>query len=219
MTAFKPYADLPATRALQVLADVAVLAWVVLCSWLGVRVHDVVLALAEPGRRLAGAGTGFRDTMGSAGRLVDDLPLLDDRVAEPFRTAAGAGTEIAGAGRDLVTAVERLALVLGWTTALLPVLVVGGTWLALRLRFALRAGAAQRFVDADADLDLFALRSLVTQPMRRLAAISDDPAGAWRRGEAETIRRLAVLELRDCGLRPPPGTPSAADDGGAQVSG
>ncbi|HYN29296.1 MAG TPA: hypothetical protein VES95_05430 [Dermatophilaceae bacterium] len=206
MLALKPYADLPARRARQVLSDGAVLAWVALWSWLGVRVHDVTLGLAEPGRRLQVAGTGFRDTMSSAGAAVDDLPLLQDRVAEPFRTASGAGTDIAGAGEDLVRAVERLALALGWLTALLPIVLVGGAWLVVRVRFAVRAGAAQRFVDGAPDLDLFALRSLSNQPMPRLAAISDDPAGAWRRGEPDTIRRLAVLELRDCGLRPPPGT-------------
>jgi hypothetical protein len=41
--------------------------------------------------------------------------------------------------------------------------------------------------------------------MHRLAAVSDDPAGAWRRRDADVVRRLAVLELRDAGLRPPAG--------------
>ena len=53
------------------------------------------------------------------------------------------------------------------------------------------------------DLDLFALRALARQPMHRLAKISDDPAGAWRRGDPEVVRRLAVLELREVGLKPP----------------
>lgn len=44
---------------------------------------------------------------------------------------------------------------------------------------------------------------MATQPMPRLAAVSDDPAGAWRRGDDEIIRALALLELREVGLRPP----------------
>ena len=40
-------------------------------------------------------------------------------------------------------------------------------------------------------------------PLTALARISDDPAGAWRRGEPEVIRSLATLELHDEGLRPP----------------
>ena len=79
-------------------------------------------------------------------------------------------------------------------------------WAVLRGRFIRRATAAQRFIDEAADLDLFALRAMARQPMSRLARVCDDPAGAWRRSDQEMIRALAVLELRDSGLRPPPAT-------------
>ena len=85
-----------------------------------------------------------------------------------------------------------------------PILIVGATWFVLRLRFVRRASAAQQFIDAAPDLDLFALRAMANQPMPRLAKISDDPAGAWRRGELDVIHALALLELKDSGLRPPP---------------
>jgi len=199
----KLYADLPGRRLLQILADVGLLAWVVLWAWVGRRVHDVAMALAEPGRRLQGAGAGFREKLNAAGDGVDDLPLLDDRVAGPFRSAAGAGTDIEQAGTDLVSAVERFALLLGWTTALVPILVVALWWTLARGQFVRRASAAQRFIDADDDLDLFALRAMANQPMAALAKVSSDPSGAWRRGDRETIRALALLELRDSGLRPP----------------
>ncbi|MFW5469646.1 hypothetical protein ACOCJ4_06320 [Knoellia sp. CPCC 206435] len=199
----KLYADLPGRRLVQILADVSLLAWVALWAWVGGRVHDVTMALAEPGRRLESAGSGFRETMTGAGDGVDDLPILEDRVAGPFRSAAGAGTDIEQAGADLVGAVERLAVLLGWTTALVPILVVGIWWAVARGRFVRRASAAQRFIDADDDLDLFALRAMANQPMAALARVSSDPSGAWRRGDRETIRALALLELRDSGLAPP----------------
>ena len=107
-----------------------------------------------------------------------------------------------------VTAVERVSLLLAVTTALVPILIVGAIWFVLRWRFVRRASAAQRFIDAAPDLDLFALRAMANQPMPRLARISDDPAGAWRRGEPDVIHALALLELKDSGLRPPP--PGAA---------
>ena len=200
----KLYSDLPVRRTRQVIADVCAMVWVIAWVWIGTKVHGATMALAAPGRRLEDAGTGFTSVMTDAGNSVDNLPLLDDRIAGPFRSAAGAGTDIADAGRDLVTAVERMALVLGLTTAAVPILIVGGVWLALRVRFTRRATAAQRFVDAEPDLDLFALRAMATQPFQRLAAISEDPAGAWRRGDRDVVRALAVLELRECGLRPPP---------------
>jgi hypothetical protein len=199
----KLYADLPGRRTAQILADLGMLGWVCLWAWVGRLVYDTTMALAEPGRRLQSAGSGFRDQMAQAGNAVRDVPLLGDSIATPFRQAGGAGTTIARAGSDLVDAVTSLATILGWVTALVPILIVGLVWGWSRTRFVRRATAAQRFIDSAADLDLFALRAMARQPMRRLAAVSDDPSGAWRRGEEATIRSLALLELRDSGLRPP----------------
>jgi hypothetical protein len=199
----KLYADLPGRRTVQILADLGVLAWVCLWAWVGRLVHDATMELAAPGRQLQSAGSGFREKMTSAGDSVRDLPLVGDKVSTPFRQASGTGTTIEKAGTDLVDAVTRLANVLGWVTALVPILIVGLVWLALRGRFVRRASAAQRFIDNAADLDLFALRAMAGQPMRKLAAISADPTGAWRRGDEEVIRSLALLELKDTGLRPP----------------
>ncbi|NHA68470.1 hypothetical protein [Phycicoccus flavus] len=199
----KAYSDLKGRRVVQLVSDVGVVVWVYLWVRIALRVHETTLALAEPGRRLEEAGNGFRGRMDQAGDQVDGLPLLDDRVAAPFRSAAGIGTDFAAAGHDLVVAVERFALVLALTTALAPILLVVGTWLLLRLRFVRRATAARRFVNAAPDLDLFALRAMANQPMPRLARISDDPAGAWRRGDLQVIRALAVLELKESGLKPP----------------
>ena len=61
----------------------------------------------------------------------------------------------------------------------------------------------QRFLDEGADLDLFALRAMAHQPLHVLARVDPDPAGAWRRGEPDVVDRLARLELRSAGLRPP----------------
>ena len=89
------------------------------------------------------------------------------------------------------------------TTALVPILIVGAIWFVLRWRFVRRASAAQRFIDAAPDLDLFALRAMANQPMHKLAKISDDPVTAWRDGDATVIGQLATLELRSTGLRGP----------------
>jgi hypothetical protein len=199
----KLYADLPGRRTLQILADLGLVAWVCLWAWVGRVVHDATMQLAAPGRQLEDAGSGFRKEMTGAGDAVRDLPLVGDQVAAPFRKAGAAGTTIQQAGTDLVDAVTRLANVLGWVTALVPIIIVALVWLFVRGRFVRRATAAQRFIDEAADLDLFALRAMARQPMRKLAAISPDPTGAWRRGEASTIRALALLELRDSGLHPP----------------
>jgi hypothetical protein len=201
----KLYADLPGRRTAQILADLGVVAWVCVWAWAGRMVHDSTMGLAAPGRQLQDAGSGFRHQMTTAGNSVRDVPLVGDRIATPFQQASGAGTTIEQAGTSLVDAVTQLATLLGWVTALVPILLVALVWLFLRGRFVRRATAAQRFIDSAADLDLFALRAMATQPMRKLAGISDDPTGAWRRGDEVTIRSLALLELRDSGLHPPAG--------------
>jgi hypothetical protein len=209
----KLYADLPVRRTSQIVADVLVFAWVALWAWLGRAVHDATQQLAGPGRTLQSAGSGFRDQMGDAGRAVSDVPLVGERLSEPFARAGSAGTTIEQAGTDLVNAVDHLALLLGWVTALVPITIVVLIWGLLRLRFTRRATAAQRFIDSSADLDLFALRAMATQPMHRLARISDDPTGAWRARDPQVVHALALLELRDSGLRPPALSPRAAGSG------
>lgn len=199
----KLYADLPGRRAAQIASDIFVVLWAVLWIWISRVVHDVAILLAKPGEILANAGAGFRGRMNQAGDAVGNLPLLDDRIASPFRNVAGIGTSIEDAGRQFIDAVTTFALVLQLVTALVPILSVTLIWLLLRGRFVLAARAAQRFIDEDADLDVFALRAITRQPMHRLAKISPDPAGAWRRGDIAVIRDLALLELRDNGLRPP----------------
>ena len=76
-------------------------------------------------------------------------------------------------------------------------------WLPRRIRFYRLAKAAQHFLDEGADLDLFALRAMATQPMHVLAGISRDPVAAWRAGDRSVIDRLAEVELRRSGLRMP----------------
>lgn len=198
------YAAAPLHRARQVAADVLVLVAVYAAIRAGQAVHTAVLRLAEPGRQLESAGRDIGTSLHDAAAQVGGLPLVGDGVRVPLDRAASATATLVRAGQEQQVAVGQLAVLLGVLIAVIPVLLVLLVWLPARVRFARRAGAAQRFIDADADLDLFALRAMAGQPMHLLARISDDPAGAWRRGDPDVVRRLAVLELRSVGLRPPP---------------
>ena len=199
----KLYADSPLRRTRQLTADLLFVLWVVAWVWIGSAVHDGTMALAEPGRQTAESATSMASGLSDAGAELDDVPLIEDGIATPFEEAAGASERLADAGRSSVSAVEDLALWLGLSIALIPVLVVAAVHLPRRWRFAREAGAGARFVDAREDLDLFALRALAHQPMHVLGRISDDPAGDWRRGDRDVVRALAAIELRDVGLRVP----------------
>lgn len=199
------YAQTPGRRARQLVADLLVLGWVVLWVRAGLWVHEVVGRLAAPGRTLEDAGSSLSESLNSAGDTVARVPLVGDDARAPFSAAGGAADSIARAGVEVQDGAHQLALLLGLTVAAVPVLLVVTLWLVSRIRFVSRARAAARILDSAADLNLFALRALATQPVRALARVSDDPADAWRRRDPEVVRALASLELGSLGLRAPAG--------------
>jgi hypothetical protein len=196
-------ADAPVRRSLQISGDVLLAIWVYLWVQTALVVRDATLSLAEPGEQISAAGGGLAEQLRDAGRTVGDVPLVGDEVRAPFDGAGGAADRIAAAGDAQVEAVQTLAFWLGLAVGAIPVLIALAVYLPLRWRFIREATAGSRFVDSTDDLDLFALRAMARQPLHRLARISDDPAGAWRRGEPEVVRDLAALELRDSGLAVP----------------
>ena len=199
----KIYADAPVRRSLQISGDVLLAIWVYLWVQTALVVRDATLSLAGPGEQISAAGGGLAEQLRDAGRTVGDVPLVGDEVRAPFDGAGGAADRIAAAGDAQVEAVQTLAFWLGLAVGAIPVLIALAVYLPLRWRFIREATAGSRFVDSTDDLDLFALRAMARQPLHRLARISDDPAGAWRRGEPEVVRDLAALELRDSGLAVP----------------
>lgn len=204
----KLYADAPVRRSLQLAGDLLLVVWVYAWVRTALSLREATLALGRPGREISEAGTGLAGQLRDAGRSVGDLPLVGDEVRRPFDGAGAAADRIASAGDAQVDAVEALAFWLGLAVGAIPVLIALAVYLPLRWRFVREATAGRRFVDGAEDLDLFALRAMSRQPLHRLARISDDPAGAWRRGDPDVVRRLAALELRDSGLSAPKATGS-----------
>lgn len=199
----KLYADAPVRRTRQIVADVLFLLWLVAWVWIGHVVHDGTDRLAGVGRQTDSSASQLASGLTSAGDSLRGLPVVGGGVAAPFDQMSSASDALAQAGRDQETAVHRLAWVLGVSIAVIPILTLGVFVVPARYRFVREATAGARFIDANEDLDLFALRALARQPMYVLAKVSDDPAGAWRARDPEVVGALARLELRDCGLKVP----------------
>jgi hypothetical protein len=197
------YADLPARRTRQILGDLWLVGWSLLWIWAAFRLHDLVMNLATPGLALADGATSLSQSISSAGQSVSQVPMVGESLAAPFNGMSDAAESIASAGQSTADAVSVLARFLAISLAVLGIASFAMFWVPIRIAFIRRATAARRFVDANEDLDLFALRAMARQPLTALAAITDDPAGAWRRGDRAVIDRLAALELRTEGLRPP----------------
>ena len=199
----KLYADAPARRTRQLATDTALVVWVVGWVLLARVVHDATMLLAVPGEQIRDAGSGLASRLRDAGSAVSDTPLVGDRLRSPFDGAGSAADRLSSAGTSQVDAVGTLAFWLALAVGAIPVLLALAFYLPGRWRFAREATAGQRYVDAAADLDLFALRAMTQQPLHRLAQVSEDPVAAWRRDDREVISALAALELRDVGLTPP----------------
>jgi hypothetical protein len=185
-------------------------------------VHRAVLVLAVPGRAVESLGGSVANTMASAARAAEDVPLVGDRLAAPFDRLADAGGSLGGAGRAAQDAVGTLATVLAVVLVALPVGWLLLRWLPWRLAWVREARAAARLLAGAPDLDLLAARALATAPLPRLAALPPGTGAGWRAGDPAAVRALAALELGRLGLRLPPdgavsgalpGRPSVGVDG------
>jgi hypothetical protein len=197
----KLYADRAPVALRQFLTDALVVVWVYAWIRLGMALFDLIQKLAAPGRKLEGAGNDLASNLNSAGDKINGVPGVPDSVAAPFKNAATAATSLANAGREQQDIVNNLAWVLSVVVVVIPLLLVVGIWLPLRIRWVRRAGSAARLRAVTAGRDLLALRALATQPLKRLVKIDPEIAALWRRGDPEAVEALARLELRALGLR------------------
>jgi hypothetical protein len=143
--------------------------------------------------------------MSAAASAARDVPLVGDQLSGPFRSLAGTGNSVRGAGQSAQDAVGTLAAVLAVVLVVLPVGWLLLRWLPWRLGWIREAGAARRLLTGSADLELLAARAMATAPLPRLAALPAGTGAAWRSGEPGAVRALAALELGRLGLRLPDG--------------
>ena len=187
----------------QLVGDVFVLGWIAIWAVLGSLVDQAINVLTGPARETARTATRLAGNLTDAADQAGRVPALGDQLRHPFDAAAQSLSGIVTSANNQVASIQTLATLMGWLVFVIPVSVVLAFWVPRRIRFARRARAAQRFLDAQADLDLFALRAMANQPMHVLAGISEDPVGAWRRGDRAVVNALAEVELRRSGLRMP----------------
>lgn len=206
------YPERPDKRLTHVLADLGMLAWVVLWVLVARAVHGAVLALAEPGEAVESLGSSVADSMGSAAEVAEDVPVVGDELSAPFDALGSAGESVSGAGQSAQDAVGTLAF---WLAVVLVVLPVGWLllrWLPWRLAWAREATAVSRLLGSrDADLEFLAARAVATAPLPRLAALPPGTGAAWRAGDPAATRLLAAMEAGRLGLGLP--VPDGAGSG------
>ena len=163
----------------------------------------MVEVLAVPARETARTASRLVTNLKDAAEQASRVPGVGDDLRQPFDAASVTLGNVITSANQQVASIELLAVIAGWLTFLIPVAVVVASWLPRRIRFYRQAKASQQFLDSSADLDLFALRAMASQPLYVLAGVSDDPVRAWRDGDRQVIDQLAEIELRRNGLRFP----------------
>jgi hypothetical protein len=197
------YSTRPGRLAGQIFGDLFVLVWTVVWAGIGIFVNQVIGVLAIPARETARTASKLMDNMRDAAEQAARVPGVGEDLRRPFDAASVSLTNLIASANEQVASIERLALIGGWVVFAIPVAMVVALWLPRRVRFYRQAKASQAFLDSSADLDLFALRAMASQPLYVLAAVSDDPVKAWRTGDRHVIDELAAIELRRNGLRMP----------------
>ncbi|WP_030964800.1 hypothetical protein [Streptomyces sp. NRRL S-378] len=198
------YAQTPARRNRQILADLIAVLLIAAAVRFALAVHDAIMLLAEPGRRVESSGDSLAAALDDAGETASRVPLAGDLLQTPFRSAADAGSDLADAGQALQDTVGQVAFLAALGLIVVPVAFVLLLWLPLRLRWIRRSATIRHLLDAPGGADLLALRAL-TGPPGDLAAIPAPPGGladAWRRGDPQAISALSEITLRRAGLRP-----------------
>jgi hypothetical protein len=198
---YLPYAGTPGRLVVQLASDIAVVAWTTLWVLIGIAVHAAVSAIGDVGRGVENGANGVARNLDSAGSGVHRVPLVGDVLSKPLTASGQAAHDIAAAGHNLHTTATWLAVLLALAVAAPSILAIAVPWLFVRLRFFLRKRTAIALAATPAGEQLLALRALANRPLRRLATVHADPAGAWRREDATVMRGLAALELRSVGVR------------------
>ncbi len=205
---FLPYSTRPVRLLGQLFSDFAVVVWTAVWVLVGLAVYDAIDTIAEAGRQVESGANGVAGNLASAGHGASHIPMVGDTVAKPLNEASQAALDIAGAGHNLDTTASWLAVLLAMAVVALPILVAVAPWLFLRIRFFRRKWVVTGLALTPAGQQLLALRALANRPPRKLAAVSMDPVGAWRREDPITIHALAALELRAAGITLRPSQPA-----------
>jgi hypothetical protein len=196
----KVYAERPWRLTRQIVADLVLAGWSLFWIWAAIWLYHFVQQLAVPGQKLENSGDRLADNLTDAQHRAEAVPLIGRGVAAPFGSAADAARGIADAGRTQQEVVNNLATVLGWFTALAPVLLALALWFPFRAMWIRAATAAARVRTQPGGSELLALRALANAPLRRIMDIDEDVVSGWRTGQPSCVDALARLELRRLGL-------------------
>lgn len=203
LRAMRIYPEVMRRRIPAVLLDLLAVLLILCFAKLGLAVNDAVDDVAGLGRGVQAAGGSVQTGFDKAGEAVSGVPLVGGGISDAFSGVGDAtGGNAVELGRDGEQAVEHLASLLGWTTFLVPTLLLLIAVVPRRVRQIRRLNAAGRILRAGTEEErrLLAMRAAFSLPYGTLIAHTSDPIGDLAAGDYDTL--LAAL-YEDSGLEPP----------------
>lgn len=208
------YPEVMRRRIPAVLLDLLVILLIFGFAKLGLAVNDAVDDVAGLGRGVQAAGGSVQSGFEQAGDAVSGVPLVGGDISDAFSGVGDAtGGNAVELGREGEQAVEHLASLLGWTTFLVPTLLLLIAVGPRRVRQIRRLNAAGRILDAETEEErrLLAMRAAFSLPYGTLLMHTRDPIGDLASGEYGGL--LAAL-YEDSGLLPGGKSASSGPDEG-----
>jgi len=195
------YSEVPRQRARQIASDVVVVLLIAFFAWVGTVVHDTVASLSVLASGVKEAGLTIEGGFTSVADAVGDVPLVGEAIGNAIAGAGdGTGGNLAELGQSGEDAINQLATILGWTTALLPILVLLAVAVPRRVRRVRHMSVARSVLGGLDDAErrrYLAMRAAFGLPYDELLHFTRDPIGDLVAGRHDA---LVAAALADVGL-------------------
>jgi hypothetical protein len=196
------YPHVPHRFANRLVADVLVVAAIVLFALLGLKVRDTVNRLVVVPQGLRESGTAVQSGFHDAAGAVGHVPIVGGDLSDALEGAGeGSGGRVESLGQEGVDRTHRLADLLGLIVFGLPAAAILAWYLPPRLALMRRLTAASQVLDDQTSPErrrLIAMRAAFALPYDALLRHTSDPLGDLA---AERYDGLIAAVLEDSGLR------------------
>jgi len=201
----KLWSEIRRARAMEIIADAAMLIWVGSWTTLSWRLYNFLAGFARAGRSIREGGASLNTAGDQIGEALGRAPVIGHRMAELVRLAfSSASARFVEFGGTL----ERVILIIAALLSLVVLAIALNLWfqryLPWRVERLRTIGAAHRAIRlavkaGESEIErLLASRALHRLSYRELLAHTPDPFGDWASGRYD---RLARAELASAGLR------------------
>jgi len=172
--------------------DLTLIAWVLVCAFLGLKAGQGIASLSGVGDDVRAVGHAVHDAGDAIGSI--DVPLVGGTIKDAGRSVSQAGADVERRGREGHQKIIRTAWLIGLAIALLPTLPLLGLYVPLRRRRVRERNAVVRGLDEARDDPtverMLAERALLTLPYARLVELGEP----WRDVAEGRYGQLAAIE-------------------------